>query len=571
VKKKLKGKKKLADTSRRSLLAHAKKEEMLAILIRNLEAFKHVRDTVRSGYFARMGVRYSTLWRCVTKFVAKYGELPPIPNLRAQLHQEIADKPDYMDHEELLKLDEFLDYANDPKSMGPDVETSSLQRKVAIDICKQFCEECIQSEIQSTLIEGGTIPSDLVKELDKHKQQLEIVSSLTDISLDVAYPEGWDENASAKLFTTGSNLLDNFSGGGWKAGEVFLFMAPYGTCKTLLTCHCAAGMVQHCGDIYSQARIDWLSAVEKDPTLPEPKRPVAVVIFTEGSKHDYRVRIMSNLATVPWSRLSQMNSLKDLCQAPVPGATDHTKYELKEFDLKEGEEEAFECERDRVQHQVVVANRYLVMIDCTDSDTDSPHRIGRGGIPELAGIISKHFEAHKDTYPVAVYLDHASALADRMAQAAEVDIDDSAFLRLTLKRIPLQCRDRIGVPFHVPVLVMHQLSGKANAKSASATQHHTDGADAKSIGEYVDFAIVGGQATEDNVLKLTCSKHRREPPCPHRYARIRGQFNRLIDETPDHVSVGKDLIPKSDNTAYNANHGKKKASETGSVSFGEHF
>ena len=57
--------------------------------------------------------------------------------------------------------------------------------------------------------------------------------------------------------------------------------------------------------VHSTANLIKYAAAEfaSDRTLGpdgQKRRPVVVLIFTEGEKQDYRLRLLSNLAQVPW-------------------------------------------------------------------------------------------------------------------------------------------------------------------------------------------------------------------------------------------------------------------------------
>ena len=536
----------------RPALDNKKKEEMLAILIRNQVAFEAVHDIVELQHIRDIGEGHALVWQTVVSLYETDRELPPLGRLLNEVHQAISAKPGLITQEEAATVDNFIDYAFDDTEHGKDLSKSEIYAKAAIVTCRRFLQEYVSFSYKENAYKDGKIPADPLEALEEYKNKLEVIGSLTDVSLDLAYPEGWDTRERVRLFSSGATILDVFMGEGWRGGEVLLFMAPFGSCKTLLTCHAIASTIKHCDSEYRKAIRVWKKRCKKKPELKHPRRPMVVLIFTEGTKSDYRVRVMSNLAKVPWKTLAQMESVDNLSEE-LAGQGEDTAYELHEF--SKSSDDSFLTEQERVLGGAKMANEHLLLIDCTDSDpTQKP--IGKGGISEISNIVAGYFRANPNSYPVAFWLDHASALADRICEAIEGNTDNS-LLRQTLKRIPRQCRDKLGIPYNAPVAVMHQLSGEANARSSTAKMHHTDGADAKSIAEYVDFAIVGGAPNNESLMVLSCTKHRREPPRALRIAQLDGRFNRVTDASDDYHVVGAAITCTDDETAAAANEAAK--------------
>ncbi len=551
-------------TGRRVVLDDTKKEEMLAVLIRNKEAFEAARPLLQVRHLKLMNEGLALVWRTVNElYDTLSGQLPASGQLRIALNQALKANPEVIPEDDREVVDEFLDYAYDDAEHGKNISQSKTHTALATATCRQFLEEVATVEIRDRMLAQGTIPADMVAELNRARGELEVIGSLSEVDLEQPFPEGWDKEDATQLFTSGVDTLDKFMGEGWCAGEVILFMGPFGSCKTLLACHGVARLINYCGTLYTKQLKAWRKLLKKGEKVKAPRCPTVVLIFTEGSKRDYRNRLLSNLAQVPWKKLQRMASVRDLsaCNRPAGKAKEeNTEYELHEFkDEKKGNTK-FYCEQERIRQATVLFNRHLVMIDCTDSST-SLHRIGKGGIPEIANVVNTYFRKHADAYPLAFWLDHASALARRYVSGIEGGMSDNRLLRTVLNGMPLECRDRLAVPYKCPVAIMHQMSGEANKRSPTARMHHTDGSETTSMAEYTDFAIVTGIPDHEQRAVFRCTKHRREPPSPERVVCVDGNFNRVLDWHDNYYVSGTDIVARTEVTVHGANEKRKEEEE----------
>jgi hypothetical protein len=277
--------------------------------------------------------------------------------------------------------------------------------------------------------------------------------------------------------------------------------------------------------------------------------PVVVLVFTEGDMDEYRVRLMANMAQIPWQRLASMRSSQELDASEMAGSLQptivdgnvsamnssaSTTYELVPPFRKENEPaKPHVHEQERLRAATVLANRHLIMIDCTDSE-NSTYQIGRGGIPEIANVINSVFRKRKDCYPTCVWLDHISALADRMAEAVEAETDNK--LQLILKRMPRQAGDKIAKPWNIPVFLLHQLSGVSNMKGVTAKFHHSEASGSKLVGEYASFCVQTGPTDEHGRCIWYGTKHRRSKRLPHRIVQVLGEFQAVADVSAHYVA-----------------------------------
>ena len=519
---------------RRPPLDKAKKEAMLAICIRNHEAFESVHELLTVGFVKKWSEPMALVWREVRKFYKKYGELPDRGQLNAELHNETGGNVDLLSKPEQGEIDKFMAYAWDDDEFDPKKVGKSMKYvRQAVDTAKTFLEECVALDLRKTLMREGALPTNVPEYLQARQNTLDQIASLTEIDLDVPFPTGWDVREDNQLFTTGVEALDNFMGGGWRGGETVLFMGPYGSCKTTLVCHGVSKQMKYCQGLLASGKA-------RRNNKGEVMTPVVVLIFTESDKNEYRDRLMSNMAKVPWKRLAQMGGIDTLDDSDEPGATEETQYEKTLFaEQMKKDEWTFKNEQTRVKEAQKLANKHLMIIDCTDAE-DNPHNIGKGGITEIANILRGIFRRKKDThYPVCVWVDHVSGLVDRMAE----DMTDDKLIHRMITNIPRKAADKIGKPFNVPVALMHQLSGSVQNKGAVAKYHHNDAEGSKSIAKYAVFAFVSGSVDANGMCKWECTKHRREPPSSVRIVKVNGEFNTLVDCSDTHgVASGQNVI-----------------------------
>lgn len=513
---------------RRFALDEEKKREMLAILIRNPLAFEAVQDPEKPDELLTIknlstwSRPLALVWKLVRRFYRDYAELPGRLQLTSDLHQELSGDPSLLQHEERVLVDEFIEYAYDP-AHGK-IAKSRKHFRSAIATCKQFLEEVEVGKIQNRLLGlDSTYPIDLPALLAEVRNRVDVIQSLSDVEIDVPYPDNWDVRQEPQLLSTGCKALDSFMGGGYRAGEVILFMGPYGSCKTTLACNSVANQLKMAAAMYAEENA-------RKNAKGDQLVPLIVLIFTESDVNEYRDRLMSNMARVPWRRLSGMTSLDDLDDSDAPGATEETQYELKVFqrDIENGR--PWRSERKRVEAAVRLANKHLLLVDCTDSE-ESPHQIGKGGMHEIANVLQSIFRRQrKDSYPLSVWLDHMSGLVDRMSEA---DLDE-AELRRVLTNMPRVAGEKIGKPLRTPIVIFHQFAGASQNKGAAAKYHHGEAEGSKSVGKYVNFAVVAGPVDGNGMCKWECTKHRREPPKKIGIIKVQGRFNRIIDCTLTH-------------------------------------
>lgn len=529
---------------RQAPLDLVKKEQMMAVLIRNPKAFVLARETLRGEHVRTIAPFYETIWDSVLKFYARHKELPSHGQLVDELSALCNSDPDLFTDEEKDEIDKFLGYAFDDEGHGVEsLSTSTTFQVEAVEACGIFIKECIAARLGQELSNTASTPVDLSLVLRETISEISTADALTSAELEQPFPDDWDAQQSLNLFTCGIPALDDFMGGGWNAGEVVLYMAPMGSSKTTVACHAVCQMAMHAKAILQAGAVP----LGKDG---KPKVPKVVLVFTENSVREFRSRLMAHAARIPWQRISENSKLEEtLCNEPVPAAIPETKYELREFDedIKAGSRWRSEVKRIRRARKLL--NDHVVLMDCSGGDSTRAGA-GEGGVPEIAARIDAIFREESDYYPIALVCDHLSALGDRVSRGKSSE--DEKF-NLVMKRLPLEFRDMIAHRHHIPVMLMHQLAGAANARAKQNSLDHTMAASSKSIPEYVSFSFVANLPDPNTQLfQLKCDKHRRRPPSPTKIVRVDGEFQRIIDKSPQYTILPGSgaIVSKNEAEAY---------------------
>lgn len=503
---------------------------MLAVLIRNRDAFSLVCTRLHPQHVtSALGRVYGLLWKNVVQFVEAHDYLPGKSLLVNALSAAVHQNGEGLTAEEMDEVCAWLDFAYDDELHGEPLSRSRVHADIAVATCRQLLEELIADEASAKLSGQADVPADLAAVLDRFQQRVEEARSLTMGKASPLFAEGWEREQTPDFRSSGIAMLDRFLGGGFVPGEVVCFMAPYGSCKTLVT---------------TQAAVNFALAAAR--ASESGCRQVAVLVSTEMTQREARIRLLCCAARIPLKRLLRLRSLDELDGGDRPAATPQTRYEQRLF----APDQPFVNERQRVRTAQQLLNEHLLFLDCTGTSANDQLRLmGTGGIPEIAATLQAEMRRCNHAWkPNFLVLDHASGLVSRMMEGNNAMRSED--VRIVLEHMPRQARSMLAGRFNIPVLITHQLSGAANARAPAAHVDHTDAAGCKSFGQFFDFTIEVGNLTADK-LRLgvaRCTKHRREPPRSEMVIRVDGRFQRVLDASR-HYTVDHNrraIVPRSD-------------------------
>lgn len=479
---------------------------MLAVLMRNEQAYAAAEKILTPQHFEGIDTPAGILWRLTMLYRREVGGLPEKDFLYIRLENLLGQEGLLLSPVERDDTYDLLEWAMEPSNFTVDM-ASSAAAKYAVATLKHFLLDRYTASGVRTLqgITGARAgdPAAAIRELSRQVDSVNFLGANPTVDI---FAAGWQDKTKPAFTPIGIGPIDQLANGGMIAGEVGLFMAPYGTCKTLTAVQgvCEASLAAEAAE--AQGR----------------QSSIVVYAAYETLTDDFRNRVLSYLAEIPLTRLIGIGTYSEL---RGPG-TPLFEYEMEHFaSLLEAGVEIL-SERDRAERAAAIVKKHLVYLDMTGSTGES-FNVGGGGIPEMAMCLTEAVDRH--TRPCfAVWMDHLTACMSRYTAAA--GLDDKA-KHNALETSSLVLRDLIAVPNGCPVMALHQLSGEANSRSALSKLHHTNAAGCKSVGMYADIAIMAHHPDDKNISTFTLTKKRNRPPAKDRYVRIDGAYSQITDVT----------------------------------------
>lgn len=504
MKKKSKGKQ-----ARVELLDSSKKEQMIAVLCRNPTVFGETVERVTTADLRDLNVAWAWAWRGCKQWWDEHGaSLPTKAQLTTEVQQLIKDSHNKINAVEIEETQEFINLIFDKEVWEEPLATSKGYAKYALKTFNRWQQERVVQTLHNNLVAGNTLPANIVETLQGGLQEAEAAASADLPTHKPVFYEGWQNETKPQVISTGLKVFDDFLGGGWLKKEVVLFMGPYGSCKTTLAVIQVLNAAKECVELTAKSK--------------KGKRFVAVYVSYETTFEQFRERCIQYHGQVPHSRLKQLKSWFDFDDG---SGGEPQPYEKKLFAEQIDKGHDYPCELARVNGTGQLVNDHVIFVDFSGADPNNPG--GMGGLDELAARLRKIKKEEPNLVFRLVVVDHVAAMVNAMVAGEVIQADKR---RETLKDLPKQFRDQVGGRHNCPVLLLHQLSGAANARGPTAVFHYTDSDECKSIGMFTDFALCTGPTTQDGRMLAIwdCSKHRREPPRRRQVVRVVGEFNKIV-------------------------------------------
>lgn len=524
----------VAPKSTRPRLTSAHKATMLAVLLRNERLFVQAADRLTAQHLADAmpeSAAFAVLWRLASEFFATTGRLPQRRVIESRLETLLQDYPEALTDDEISDVEKFL-----AEAFGGDLDPDEQSIAIWAEGClRQMLTELV-ADRAAALLRGGTdsVAADLPAILDALSAEAHGVETIGTAGLGgLVFGEGWEDEKMAIARPTQVDILDAFTDGE-VPGEVVIIAGPYGSCKSLLAVHsciCAALEYQRQWRRHAKSK----SSRTGGATC---KRQMAVYVSYEMPKHEFRRRVLANAARVPYGRLMSVSSL-DKLRGDGEALLD---YEHKLFEVKLATGQPVPSERERVRSAIALINDHVMFVDMTGKNRDLEH-FGSGGAQELSRVMQSLFRDGGDSWPGVLWVDHTAEMADEYAQAAGIDDHDKI---LMLRMLPKNLA-KIGTHFGVTVYQIHQLSGAANERGATARLSKTDMEGCRSLGRSADFVLLINKPTNDGRAIMVCDKHRRsKPDRPERVILINGAYMSVgLDDTHVIESSSRLILPAS--------------------------
>lgn len=497
---------------------------MIAICVRNQEAFELVSPHLDSGHLYLQNPAYSVVWVALEGYFHDYQSMPDQALMTVMVAQVMEEDmfSTLLSTEQTEEVLRLVDMAYDESTYGDDVSTSSTKVRFAATTAKALLIRIEQNRLESSIKDRSKL-NELPAMLHRSAEKISSLDAMLTKPSSVVFPEGWEKNIKLVLTPSGIEVVDRFLGGGGAEGEVIAILAPFGSCKTTTAVQSVVAIAKMC-------RVEYRAACDeaRQKRLAVESVPVPVVIYAtyETPVKEFQQRCLGFASQIPKDRIEAMedySSLRTSGEEPLP-------YELTEFADLVAQGIPIPSEVDRVRNTTVMINKHVVLLDMTGSDPERQH-IGSLGVEELAANIKQELK-HRNATLRALWLDHISAMVDyQMARTGGDDKDKNT----AIMRAPQSVRKMIGGPLKAPCFVVHQLAGEAGGKSATHKFDMSNSSGSKSFAQYLDFMIVATKPNENQICLFQCVKHRRKPPTANRLVLVDGNFNRVRDVSDIYV------------------------------------
>lgn len=424
-------------------------EYALAVAIRSIRTYEIVSALLTYDYICNsLGEAYAAVWEVVRDFYDTYRSLPPRERITSNLHQKLTDNPNALgDDPELAS--EFL------KTAFTRIKLTDAVIESAIYDIRCWAEEQAQLTYTENTLVDGTVPTDALGNAQQLVQKLGEARSLTDPSIKAF---DWSVKLPT-LIPTGLPCLDRLINGGQAEGEVYVFLAPTGTCKSLVAVQGTYEAARLVARTYDKSR--------------NGEFPVVVFISSELAQADFCQRLD---VCASWIKPAELKGL---------GRTQRQRLAARSKNVARG-----------------LIDRYVKFMDMNE-------RHGACDIQEIAAALKAETRLRSGTRVTAIWIDHADDLVKLMIERDKryTTEDRSGLLDVFVN----QCKHHLAVPFKCPVWIMHQLAGSTQRSSPTARLHHSDAAWCKSFANNSTFAIVTGNTDPDQLMVWRSTKHRRGP------------------------------------------------------------
>lgn len=495
-----------------------------AILLRNKVVFDQFQVKLTVNHFKEE--HFKILYRVLLDFEAEHKDLPTESQLFAEVESFLESS--YLETADDITeaIDSFLDYAYGEKTFKNYAPTHEKSEKYAFNIGQKILLQYHRIEMQEDLAtQDENTMSVFLDTAFKNYNEIALTGYSTNRTL--TFGSAWDITDPIEFTTTGIAFLDKYLNGGTVPGEVYGFMAPYGTCKTTVAVMlwCLAAKQAYQETLISDSDKIGLSVLVsyEAPLSPELRHRA---LMYSAQVHRDSLNLMGKQG---------INGLSDDVENPLP-------YENLLF-KQQIADQVFLPERQRVDSVIGWLNEHTLCLDFSGADPANP-RAGYGGIQEILQRIKLELRNRGNQYYVKnLIIDYLGVMVDRDSSIkTKKDSEDHKLLQATVARIGRE----IAKPFKCPVWVVHQLSGSANAVlNVSKTLHHTDAKGSKSVAENMDFAFVVSNLNLDSMGKIACTKQRRAKRLPPTVIQVEGEFNLVKSPDNFYLDAKGNIVDKS--------------------------
>lgn len=493
-------------------LTYRQKQLMLSVLVRVDTAFQRLRHKLTPAHFDQISEKgLAVVWSVVLDIYDVDDQLPSKEALETEISARLEGDPSMLNDEQIDDVDDLLELAFS-------IDEAALNKKVAMRYAARMLEEYVQRSIQRHTSQGSLV--NLPDVLDMFKTELEVAKTLDQGEAKPFFPEDIGQLKPIVIEPSGVPWLDYYMGGGMAKREVYGFLGPYGSCKTTLAVMLAINRVK-----YEQYKL-----AQQGLTGPYP---IVYLVAWEEESEQLQLRAISYEARVHKDSLNGEDWLSRLSSEG-----NYKPYERAIYKKKLSEGQRVFGERERIRAAMRMLNKNLVNLDFTGAWApyrEASTQLGDG----VAQVIAADQDFRGSPGVSMVVLDYAGAAAERAISARNLDYDRN--LRHFIGKMPINCKNKIAIPFDCPVWIMHQTGTEAQSRSSGSIPKPTDAAEARNFLENLNFGFLLGTVTAEQTCGLACHKQRRAAKLPPKVLQIDGSFARVHDASERYV-IGESKI-----------------------------
>ena len=493
------------------------KRRAFAILIRSPEltsAFLDKFDPAAMPYEDQVQM---LAWKVASDYYREYEEVITNDVLVEGLDDVLDNEPELLDEDGFEDLGKFMDLCYDGKL--------ELKTRWATNVLRAYLRNVVAETIARNMFNNETSVQNPGAYLEEAQNKLLSLESVGSNFQPLVYHAGWEERKLLVTQKTSMPFFDAFMEGGQAAGEVYGVMAPYGTCKTTLVVQMAVNQARAC---YRKYRKQIRKGV-KNPIFE-----YVVLLSYEEDENAMRERITGFGAEIPRHRLKVIRSRADYSNKP----TNMFDYE-KDLQIMRsvlgtygGINPREAPEWDRVMMLVPAINKHILSLNALNLQQDglstrlSQSTLGVGDVRMRIEQKNKLLAAEGITRakPRVIYVDFVNAAVQIGMDAREMGADE---LRTQINAFPLRVRNTLAMPYACPVWLMQQFTGAVQGLPPTRRLHHSEAAECKSFGQYLNFCFTIGNKDENERVLLAMTKSRRAASKSDMVLQIDGNFNRV--------------------------------------------
>lgn len=517
--------------SRRSKLNRKQMFFMFAVLLRDKESFRVAKAKLDATKFATGENKpFAIVWDAAVTYHTKYDRL-------ANYHQLLLEVESMVNDDDTID-DDDIDQMNSLLIKAWKLPRKDFSRPQAAEYLRYFLEELLQEQ---TALDLSSDPlADLSTLLSARATEISDLKSMSGGPLVEPFPTGYENKLKLVVQPTGVPFIDLFLNGGTAAREVYGFVGPVGSCKTTLTVQLAV------------LRALELQAVWEAAGKPAGKLPIVYVVAWEEPLSSLRMRALGYGANVSRKSMESGDYSTSKTLKPYEKA-------LFKSQLSQGLEVL--GERERVNQMAMRLNLNLRFVDFTGGTPELKAPAGNF-VDGIATVVDQDQHLRNNPGVGAIYLDYAKAAALKYCMAN--GLDESRKLRHLIGGMPLAAKSSLAERYGTSVWIMHQLSSEAGGRAPGVEPKSTDTMEAKNFFENVDFGLMVGTVSRENLCMIVGAKTRRAERRKPEIVHVDGNMFRVNATGEKFVVHNNNIMPASDFQSYQKQVAGRSSTKKGS-------